>query len=91
MKCEEKNRIGGTAKRYTVTFWHLADAGAFQTPFIVPGIGEPMGVGFFGDLKVSGNGYSSGSSSSLFIKSVYSVKRLLVVLTAISRLCSLPC
>ena len=36
-----------------------------QTPFIVPGIGEPMGVGFFGDLRVSGNGYSSGSSSSL--------------------------
>ena len=49
-----------------MTFWQLTkDVDLVQTPFIVPGIGEPMGVGFFGDLRVSGNGYSSGSSSSL--------------------------
>ena len=32
------------------------DVDFVQTPFTVPGIGEPMGVGFFGDLRVSGNG-----------------------------------
>ena len=78
--------------RYTMTFWHLTrEVGVVQTPFIVPGIGEPIGVGFFGDLKVSGNGYSSGSSSSLFIQSVYNARRLMIVLTAVSRLCSLLC
>lgn len=87
-----RNRIERTVKRYTMTFWLLTrDFGLIQIPFIVPGIGEPMGVGFFGDLKVSGNGYSSGSSSSLLMKSVCPVIRVVIVLTATSRLCSLPC
>ena len=47
-------------------YWQLTgDVDLVQIPFIVPGIGEPTGVGFFGDLRVRGNGYSSGSSSSL--------------------------
>ena len=28
----------------------------YETPFRVPGIGDPIGVGFFGDLSVSGKG-----------------------------------
>ena len=49
-----------------MTYWQLTgDTDQVQIPFIVPGIGEPMGVGFLGDLRVRGNGYSSGSSSSL--------------------------
>ena len=27
-----------------------------QIPFTVPGMGDPIGVGFFGDRSVSGNG-----------------------------------
>lgn len=39
--------------------WWVDDSfhdGSYEIPFVVPGRGEPAGVCFFGDLRVSGKG-----------------------------------